>query len=79
MILVLIVSRAGVRCSPLSTGSFLPSTDFSTVSINCGNDVDYDYIVKHKLKCTKCREKRSNIWIKKRPTKPSMAKTVIAR
>ena len=37
------------------------------VCINCGAEVDYDYIVKHKLKCTKCREKRSNIWVKRRP------------
>ena len=35
------------------------------VCMECGNAVEYEYLVQHKLKCTKCREKRSNIWVKK--------------
>lgn len=34
-------------------------------------------LIANKLKCTKCREKRSNIWIKKRPE--GMTKTILAR
>jgi len=48
----------------------------SYVCISCGAEAGYDHLVKHKLKCTKCREKRSNIWVKKRPP---VSKTVIAR
>jgi len=48
----------------------------SYVCIECGHEVDYDYLLKNKLKCTKCREKRSNIWVKKRPP---ISKTVMAR
>lgn len=46
------------------------------VCIECGNDVEYEYLVQHKLKCTKCREKRSNIWVKKNKGTP---RTVLAR
>jgi len=35
--------------------------------IECGAEFDYEHIVKHRLKCTKCKEKRSNIWVKKKP------------
>ena len=48
----------------------------SYVCIECGDEVDHDYLKKNKLKCTKCKEKRSNIWVKKRPP---MSKTVLAR
>jgi len=48
----------------------------SYVCIECGHEVDYEYLVKNKLKCTKCKEKRSNIWVKKRPP---ISKDVIAR
>lgn len=34
------------------------------VCMECGNSVEYEYLVQHKLKCTKCKEKRSNIWVK---------------
>lgn len=47
------------------------------ICMECGTEVEYDYLVKHKLKCTKCTEKRSNIWVKKRSDK--IPKTVIAR
>lgn len=47
------------------------------ICMECGAEVDYDYLVKNKLKCTHCKEKRSNIWVKKRPTE--MTKTVYAR
>lgn len=46
------------------------------VCIECGNEVDYDYLTQNKLKCTKCTEKRSNIWVKKRPP---ISKNIIAR
>lgn len=38
------------------------------ICLECGNEEEYDQIVENKLKCTKCKEKRSNIWIKKRQT-----------
>lgn len=44
------------------------------ICFECGTEVEYDYLVEHKLKCTKCKEKRSNIWVKKRPPIP---KTII--
>lgn len=47
------------------------------ICIECGAEFEYDEIIKHKLKCISCKEKRSNIWIKKRPTE--IKKTVIAR
>lgn len=43
----------------------------------CGAEADYEYIVDHKLKCTKCTEKRSNIWFKTRPD--NVTKEVHAR
>jgi len=48
----------------------------SYVCMECGSEFEYDHLLKNKLKCTKCKEKRSNIWVKKRP--PIM-KTIIAR
>lgn len=39
----------------------------SYICIECGAEFDYKEIFKHKLKCISCKEKRSNIWIKKRP------------
>lgn len=48
----------------------------SYICMECGHEVDYDYLKTNKLKCTKCREKRSNIWVKKRPP---TSKIVIAR
>jgi len=47
------------------------------VCMECGAEVDYDELVKNKLKCTKCTEKRSNIWFKKRPKE--ITKTLPAR
>ena len=44
--------------------------------MECGSEVEYEYLLKHKLKCTMCKERRSNIWIKKRPP---ISKTVYAR
>ncbi len=38
------------------------------ICIECGAEFDYEHLKKHRLKCTKCREKRSNIWVKKRMT-----------
>jgi len=49
----------------------------SYMCMTCGNEVEYDYLTKHKLKCTACSEKRSNIWIKCRPD--NISKTVLAR
>lgn len=46
------------------------------VCFECGTDAEYDDLIKHKLKCPMCKEKRSNIWVKKRP---QITKTVIAR
>ena len=46
------------------------------ICIECGAEVEYDYLIKHRLKCTKCKEKRSNIWIKRRLPQ---AKTIISR
>jgi len=48
------------------------------ICIECGAEFEYDHLVKHRLKCTKCREKRSNIWVKKRMTHMN-PKTVKAR
>gem|GEM_PF-636386 len=42
----------------------------------CGAEVEYEYLQSHKLKCTKCKERRSNIWIKKRPP---ITKKIIGR
>ncbi|MCK4492277.1 MAG: hypothetical protein KAU03_06610 [Candidatus Altiarchaeales archaeon] len=47
------------------------------ICIECKAEAEYDFIVKHRIKCTKCVEKRSNIWIKKRPLEKT--KTVLAR
>ena len=47
------------------------------VCIECRAEFQYDDIVKNKMKCRSCREKRSNIWIKKRPE--SVLKEVYAR
>ncbi|MEA3255858.1 MAG: DNA-directed RNA polymerase subunit P [Candidatus Altiarchaeota archaeon] len=47
------------------------------ICMECGNEVEYDYLLLHKLKCTKCRIKRSNIWVKKRPE--GMTKVVLAK
>jgi DNA-directed RNA polymerase subunit RPC12/RpoP len=47
------------------------------VCIECGAEVEYEYIVANKMKCTKCKEKRSHIWIKKRPE--NIAVTIRAR
>lgn len=47
------------------------------VCIECGAEFEYEDILKHKLKCVSCKEKRSNIWVKKRPT--TSVKNVIAR
>lgn len=47
------------------------------VCMECKSEVEYSYLMKHKLKCSKCKEKRSNIWIKKRPA--NITKTIIAR
>jgi len=62
--------------SDLRAGRIFQEDKMTYICIECGAEVDYDYLVKHRLKCTKCREKRSNIWIKKRQMLP---KTVIAR
>jgi len=45
--------------------------------IECGAELEYDKIVEDNMMCTKCKVKRSNIWIKKRPK--GLIKTVIAR
>ena len=45
--------------------------------IECGAEFEYEHLLKNKLKCTKCKEKRSNIWVKKRPENTS--KTILAR
>jgi len=47
------------------------------VCIECGTEFQYDEILKHKMKCTSCTVKRSNIWIKKRPE--NIVKEVYAR
>ena len=62
--------------SDLRAGRIFQEDKMTYMCIECGAEVDYDYLVKHRLKCTKCKEKRSNIWIKKREMQP---KTVIAR
>ncbi|HEX54717.1 MAG: DNA-directed RNA polymerase subunit P [Candidatus Altiarchaeales archaeon] len=46
------------------------------VCIECGAEVDYEYLLEHKLKCTYCKKRRSNIWVKKRPP---IAKKILAR
>jgi len=45
--------------------------------IGCGSEFEYKQILKNKLKCTKCKEKRSNIWVKERSS--NTTKTVFAR
>ena len=45
--------------------------------IECGAEFDYKHLVKNKLKCNACKEKRSNIWVKKRPD--NVTKTILAR
>jgi DNA-directed RNA polymerase subunit RPC12/RpoP len=45
------------------------------VCIECGHEVDYEYLMQHKLKCTKCKEKRSNIWVKKNKGSPRPVKS----
>ena len=47
------------------------------VCIECGQESEYRDLLRSKLKCTKCREKRSNIWVKKRSE--NIIKEVIAR
>lgn len=49
----------------------------SYVCIECGTEFDYEQILKNKMKCSSCREKRSNIWINKRPE--GIVKEVYAR
>ncbi|MFH0860445.1 MAG: hypothetical protein V1921_04540 [Candidatus Altiarchaeota archaeon] len=49
----------------------------SYVCMECGSEEDYAKILSNKLKCSKCKEKRSNIWVKKRPT--NVVKSIIAR
>ena len=36
--------------------------------IECGAEVDYEEIVKSSMMCRHCTVKRSNIWVKVRPT-----------
>ncbi len=38
------------------------------ICFECGNEEEYETILSNKMKCAKCKEKRSNIWIKKRQT-----------
>lgn len=45
--------------------------------IECGAEFEYKPLLRSKLKCTSCREKRSNVWIKKRPD--DLVKEVYAR
>ncbi|MBD3260904.1 MAG: hypothetical protein GF334_04380 [Candidatus Altiarchaeales archaeon] len=45
--------------------------------IECGKETEYKDLLRSKLKCTKCSEKRSNIWVKKRSE--AQIKQVIAR
>lgn len=45
--------------------------------IECGSEFEYKQILKNKLKCTKCKETRSNIWVKQRSK--NLSKTVLAR
>jgi len=47
------------------------------VCIECGAEYEYEDLMRSKMKCNSCTEKRSNIWIKKRPD--TTTKTVIAR
>jgi len=47
------------------------------VCIECGAKFEYEELKKSKMKCQSCSEKRSNIWIKKRPE--NITKVVIAR
>jgi DNA-directed RNA polymerase subunit RPC12/RpoP len=47
------------------------------VCIECGAEYQYEDLLRSKMKCNSCTEKRSNIWIKKRPD--TMTKTIIAR
>ncbi len=47
------------------------------VCIECGAEYEYEELARNKMKCNSCTEKRSNIWIKKRPE--NITKTVIAR
>jgi DNA-directed RNA polymerase subunit RPC12/RpoP len=47
------------------------------VCMECGAEVEYDELLGNKLQCTKCREKRSNIWMKRRSDK--ILKTIKAR
>lgn len=48
----------------------------SYTCMECGEIFEYEHLLANKLKCTKCKEKRSNIWYKSRPP---ITKTVIAR
>jgi DNA-directed RNA polymerase subunit RPC12/RpoP len=45
--------------------------------IECGAEVEYKDLLRSKLKCTSCTEKRSNIWIKARSD--NIVKEVYAR
>jgi DNA-directed RNA polymerase subunit RPC12/RpoP len=47
------------------------------VCIECGAETDYQSLHKNKMKCNVCRERRSNIWIKKRPQE--ITKVIYAR
>lgn len=70
--------NAGHVVLNLPVGRISQKDKMTYICIECGAEVDYDYLVKHRLKCTKCKEKRSNIWIKKRQTS-MQPKTVTAR
>ena len=45
--------------------------------IECGAEFEYQELLASKMKCNSCSEKRSNIWVKKRPE--NISKVVIAR
>jgi DNA-directed RNA polymerase subunit RPC12/RpoP len=47
------------------------------VCIECGAEYQYEDLLRSKMKCNSCTEKRSNIWVKKRPTE--LTKKIIAR
>ncbi|VVB54648.1 Uncharacterised protein [uncultured archaeon] len=49
----------------------------SYVCIECGSEFEYADVVKNRLQCVACREKRSNIWYKRRPQ--SLPKMILAR
>ena len=47
------------------------------ICTECGNQMEYEDVMKNNMKCRRCTEKRSNVWIKKRSTE--IKRVVLAR